>query len=125
MDKWSEGLPEDVFDHILNLCSLRDSIRVGLVRKSWHRVSKLNISKRPQLPWLMMPSNPNCRSAEEEGEEGRCLYSLSDDTIYYGIKIPHVRGKKCCASFSNSGGWLMTIDENLENKLTNTISTND
>ncbi|RWR84142.1 F-box protein SKIP23-like protein [Cinnamomum micranthum f. kanehirae] len=121
MNKWSEGLPQDVFDRILNLCSFLDSIRVGFVCKSWHRISNLNMIRRPQLPWLMMPSNPNCKSEEEgegeEEEEGLCVFSLSNNTFYYDIKIPHIRGKSCYGSFSNSGGWLMSIDRNLEVQL--------
>eukprot|EP00268_Persea_americana_P024489 TRINITY_DN2389_c0_g1_i3.p1 TRINITY_DN2389_c0_g1~~TRINITY_DN2389_c0_g1_i3.p1 ORF type:complete len:398 (-),score=40.33 TRINITY_DN2389_c0_g1_i3:325-1518(-) len=119
MNKWSEGLPQDVFDRILNLCSFLDSVRVGFVCKSWHRVSKRNTSRRPQLPWLMMPSNPNCKSEEEEEgeEEDLSVFSLSNNTFYYDIKIPQIRGKSCCGSFSNSGGWLMSIDRNLEVQL--------
>ncbi|XXG70799.1 hypothetical protein AAC387_Pa07g0199 [Persea americana] len=82
---------------------------MGSVCKSWlsPSVFKWNTSRRPpQLPWLMMPSNPNCKSAEEEGPEGRCCFSLSDHTIYT-IKVPEISGRLCCASFNN--GWLMTI----------------
>ncbi|XXG72025.1 hypothetical protein AAC387_Pa07g1209 [Persea americana] len=117
MDKWLEELPQDVFDKILNLCSLRETIRMSSVSKSFYSLSKQNIKRRrPQLPWLMMVSNPNSKLEQEE--EARCFFSLSDRTIH-SIKIPEIRGKCCCGSFNNgkAAGWLMTTGSNLEIRL--------
>ncbi|KAJ8631467.1 hypothetical protein MRB53_024790 [Persea americana] len=97
MDKRLEELDEDVLYWILNYCSLHDYIRMGAVCKSWLSISKWSIgSHPPQLPWLMMLSNPDSTSVEED----RCFFSLSDSTIYDAIKFPEICGKRCCGSFS-------------------------
>ncbi|RWR89605.1 hypothetical protein CKAN_01866900 [Cinnamomum micranthum f. kanehirae] len=58
------ALDEDVLYYIFDQFGLRDCIRMGAVCKSWLSVSKWSISTRPrpQLPWLMMLSNPNSKS---------------------------------------------------------------
>lgn len=93
MDKRLEELDEDVLYWILSYCSLLDYNRMGAVCKSWLSISKWSISSLPpQLPWLMMLSNPGLTSVEEE----RCFFSLSDSTIYDAIKFPEICGKRCC-----------------------------
>ncbi|XXG72026.1 hypothetical protein AAC387_Pa07g1210 [Persea americana] len=116
MVTWLEELPQDVSDKILKLCNLRDIVRMGCVCKSWYSLSKQNIRKRPPLPWLMMVCNSSLENEAEE--EARCFFSLSEDTIY-SIKLPEIRGKCCCGSFSNGNaiGWLMTIDHNMDIRL--------
>ncbi|KAJ8626413.1 hypothetical protein MRB53_019720 [Persea americana] len=101
---------QDVLYEILIHCSLRDCIRMGAVCKSWLLVSRWSTRTRPpQLPWLMMVSNPKSTSAEE----ARSFFSLSDQTMYDAIKFPEMRGKRCCGSFNNARahGWLMTTDD--------------
>ncbi|KAJ8644181.1 hypothetical protein MRB53_005929 [Persea americana] len=107
----------DVWYLIFNHCNLRDCIRMGAVCKKWLSVSKWSIRSRPsQLPWLMMLYNHSFDSLEKDEDEGvRCLFSLSDKTMF-GIKFPEICGKRCCGSFTN--GWLMMIDdENLDIRL--------
>ncbi|XXG65635.1 hypothetical protein AAC387_Pa05g3286 [Persea americana] len=112
-DKWSKGLPRDVLGRILNLCSLSDGVRMGCVCKSWSLVSKWSRRRRPELPWLMMTSDPN--SKYEGEEEVRSFFSLSENRIY-SIKIPEMRDWICCGSFNN-GGWLLIINRNLQIRL--------
>ncbi|RWR89382.1 F-box protein SKIP23 [Cinnamomum micranthum f. kanehirae] len=103
-------LDQDLLYWILSHCSLRDCIRMGAVCKSFLLVSRWSTRTRPpQLPWLMMVSNPKSTSAEE----ARSFFSLSDQTMYDAIKFPEMCGKRCCGSFNNARacGWLMTTDD--------------
>lgn len=116
---------EDVLYGIFNQCSLRDTIRMGAVCKLWLSVSRWSRRSRPQLPWLMMLSDPNFKP----GEKGSgCLFSLSENAIYDPIEFPEIRGKRFCGSFNNADacGWLMTLDNNLNMQLfqrhTNTVT---
>ncbi|KAJ8626046.1 hypothetical protein MRB53_019353 [Persea americana] len=105
------GIDEDVLYLILNQCSLRDCIRLRAVCKTLLQVSRWSTGSSTRLPWLMMISDPNSSSVEEE--EARCFFSVSDSTIHNAIKFPEIRGKRCCGSFynANARGWLIAIDD--------------
>ncbi|XXG66910.1 hypothetical protein AAC387_Pa06g0373 [Persea americana] len=130
MDRWlvelalEDALPaldEDVLLRIFHQCSVHDCIRMGAVCKLWLKVSRWCIKTCTcELPWLMMLSDPTSynrirrprplpwlgpgsrrrSTEEEEKDESRCFFSISDN-IYHTFKFPEMRGMCCCGSLNN------------------------
>ncbi|KAJ8629522.1 hypothetical protein MRB53_022845 [Persea americana] len=97
----SQDLLEMICDNLIS----PDCITLQSVCKSWRATLKNSSSRLRELPWLLMLPKD-----KEEDPDAFEFFSLSKQKIF-SIRLPEVRGKRCCGSFQN--GWLMAVDIDL------------
>uniref|UniRef100_A0A7N2RB53 KIB1-4 beta-propeller domain-containing protein n=1 Tax=Quercus lobata TaxID=97700 RepID=A0A7N2RB53_QUELO len=98
-------LPLDVVGDIVNrLHTFKDFVAAAGVSKPW-RSACLSISRRPQLPWLMLSETP---STDKRG-----FFSLCDSNRYQ-LRLSEVCGKRCWGS---PHGWVVTLGPDYETHL--------
>ena len=98
-------LPPEVVREIVNrLHTFQDFIAVAGVSRTWRSVC-LSISRRPQLPWLML--------SEILSTDMRHFFSLCDNDRYQ-LLLSEVQGKRCWGS---PHGWIVTLGPDYETHL--------
>ncbi|KAK4581043.1 hypothetical protein RGQ29_024636 [Quercus rubra] len=98
-------LPPEVIREIVNrLHTFRDFIAAAGVSQTWRSVC-LSISRRPQLPWLML--------SETLSTDMRHFFSLCDNNRYQ-LLLSEVQGKRCWGS---PHGWVVTLGPDYETHL--------
>ncbi|XP_030925348.1 putative F-box protein At5g60060 isoform X1 [Quercus lobata] len=102
-------LPPEIIGEIVNrLHTFRDFIAVAGVSRTWRSVC-LSISRRPQLPWLML--------SETLSTDMRHFFSLCDNNRYQ-LQLSVVQGKRCWGS---PHGWVVTLGPDYETHLLHLI----
>nr|POE86219.1 f-box protein skip23 [Quercus suber] len=102
-------IPTDMIGEIANrLHAFRDFIAAAGVSRTWRSVC-LRISRRPQLPWLML--------SETLSTDMRHFFSLCDNNRYQ-LQLSEVQGKRCWGS---PHGWVVTLGPDYETHLLHLI----
>ncbi|KAF3958832.1 hypothetical protein CMV_016295 [Castanea mollissima] len=101
---WSELPPEVVHEIVNRLLTFKDFIAAAGVSRTWRSVC-LSISRRPQLPWLML--------SETLSTDMRRFFSLCDNNRYQ-LQLSEVQGKRCWGS---PHGWVVTLGPDYETHL--------
>ncbi|KAL4607469.1 hypothetical protein ACB092_09G176500 [Castanea dentata] len=105
---WSELPPEVVHEIVNRLLTFKDFIAAAGVSRTWRSVC-LSISRRPQLPWLML--------SETLSTDMRHFFSLCDNNRYQ-LQLSEVQGKRCWGS---PHGWVVTLGPDYETHLLHLI----
>ncbi|XP_072976293.1 F-box protein SKIP23-like [Typha angustifolia] len=111
---WSQ-LPAEILELIaLRLDTVTDQLRFRSVCSSWRSASILASPRRfpSQLPWLLLPHNPNTANVS--------FFSLSTRAVH-SVHLPVADGKWFCGS---SHGWLLMLDRSPTASLLNPITKN-
>ncbi|KAL6136402.1 hypothetical protein ACLB2K_061697 [Fragaria x ananassa] len=102
--RWSNNLPEEILDLVLQWLCIQDYVRCRSVCLSWRGIIDMAIARKcirpaPQLPWLVLRAHRLCL-------KDTCFLSLSDQKTYKPNPT-HMNRFNCVGSIE---GWLVMVD---------------